>query len=628
MTTTVSANAAVSASASSQTPAALSNAKNQPVGQDFMSLVEALNANEATPPGNTGSSAGPTNTVPDGTNAPIAKTPVASTGQTDVSSNTVSETETALAPATDQTTPTSQATGKAAIVSAATAPALPTLPASQANLIPAGAGVPASSVLASTQSTQPTISAPPAGQPVVVPAKTVATGSSAPVPSLDNSVEASPTLAATDTVSGATTSVPAETGLAVSIIPTGEKIAASQDANSSAAVADTATGNGSVASDNNAALVSAKSAPTGFTDSSTKGLNAGAIVLSVGTGQKSAAGKATDKTSPTPDAPNSPPDNNALAQVAALTVTSTPLVVPQAAVVAATAQPLGLQFSVFTNKPAATANATTSSTADDDESEAENTSASSFSVASDAADPQASVPPLPPVNTQSDALGQGKFSNEIAQVLSLTQAGISRPDKADKASAADDISSPSASSDNALSSAGLTLTRQETGQVFTNTLASVSGSQAASLGLSQTPVDQVSVVMQRAAADQMSSMTIALNPAELGRVEVSLKFGKDGSVQANVMADNAGTLTMLKNDQTALHQALENAGLNPDSNSLSFSLRDDQAQQGQQQNFDGSNSQNTPANGTQNNAEADSLASSVITYAVQNTDNSHVNLFV
>jgi flagellar hook-length control protein FliK len=134
--------------------------------------------------------------------------------------------------------------------------------------------------------------------------------------------------------------------------------------------------------------------------------------------------------------------------------------------------------------------------------------------------------------------------------------------------------------------------------------------------------------MQRAAADQMSSMTIALNPAELGRVEVSLKFGKDGSVQANVMADNAGTLTMLKNDQTALHQALENAGLSPDSNSLSFSLRDDQAQQGQQQTFDGSNSQNNLAKGTESNAEADRLASSTITYAVQNADNGHINLFV
>jgi hypothetical protein len=418
MTTTVSANAATSASATSQTPSALGNGKNQPVGQDFMSLVEALNADEATAPGNAVPSAGTANAMAGSAGAAAGKTPVASAGQDGVPSNAASGTESVLTQAAEQATAASQSTGKAAIVSAATAPALPTLPASQ---------------------------------PVLALAKTVATGSSALASSLDNSAEALPTLPAPDTVSGATTSVPAGTGLAVNIIPTGEKVANSQDANSSAAIADTATGNGSVASNSNAAVVSAKSDPTGFTDSSAKGLNTGAIVLSAGAGQKSVAGKAQDKTSPTPDAPNTPPDNNALAQVAALTVTSTPLVVPQAAVVAATAQPLGLQFSVFTNKPALTVNAGTASTADEDESEGDNTAATSFSVASDAADPQASVPPLPSTNTQPDVLGQGKFSNEIAQVLSLTQAGISRPDKADKASAADDISSPSASSDNALS---------------------------------------------------------------------------------------------------------------------------------------------------------------------------------
>jgi hypothetical protein len=95
----------------------------------------------------------------------------------------------------------------------------------------------------------------------------------------------------------------------------------------------------------------------------------------------------------------------------------------------------------------------------------------------------------------------------------------------------------------------------------------------------QTPADQVSVAIHAAAVDKASSVTIALNPAELGKVEVKLDFAKDGSVQANIIAERPDTLQILRNDHQALHQALNNAGLSTDSSSLNFSLGSDRQNQ-------------------------------------------------
>ena len=95
----------------------------------------------------------------------------------------------------------------------------------------------------------------------------------------------------------------------------------------------------------------------------------------------------------------------------------------------------------------------------------------------------------------------------------------------------------------------------------------------------QSPSDQVSVALHRAGVDKASSVTIALNPAELGKVEVKLDFSKDGSVQASIVAERADTLQMLKNDHQGLSQALNNAGLSTDASSLNFSLGGDRQNQ-------------------------------------------------
>lgn len=85
---------------------------------------------------------------------------------------------------------------------------------------------------------------------------------------------------------------------------------------------------------------------------------------------------------------------------------------------------------------------------------------------------------------------------------------------------------------------------------------------------------QVMVHIQKNAHNQ-SRMTIQLNPAELGRVEVSLTLAKDGRTTAAVMADRPETLQLLQKDSAHLERALQNAGLDLNAQDLSFNLRGD-----------------------------------------------------
>lgn len=85
---------------------------------------------------------------------------------------------------------------------------------------------------------------------------------------------------------------------------------------------------------------------------------------------------------------------------------------------------------------------------------------------------------------------------------------------------------------------------------------------------------QIALHIQKAAAEGHDRLTVQLRPADLGRIDVQLDFGKDGTLRAMVTADNAGTLDMLQRDARGLERALQDAGLKTDANGLSFSLRD------------------------------------------------------
>lgn len=89
--------------------------------------------------------------------------------------------------------------------------------------------------------------------------------------------------------------------------------------------------------------------------------------------------------------------------------------------------------------------------------------------------------------------------------------------------------------------------------------------------------DQVAVNIGRNVAEGNERFTIMLRPDELGRIDIRLEIGKDGRVSALVAVDKPQTLELLQRDARGLERALQDAGLKADSDSLSFSLRDDGA---------------------------------------------------
>lgn len=89
----------------------------------------------------------------------------------------------------------------------------------------------------------------------------------------------------------------------------------------------------------------------------------------------------------------------------------------------------------------------------------------------------------------------------------------------------------------------------------------------------QEVTNQVAVQIKKAISQGNDLIRIQLKPAELGRVEVKLEVAEDGRAMAVVSAERAETLDLLQRDASGLRQALQDAGLSTDSNSLSFNLR-------------------------------------------------------
>jgi hypothetical protein len=87
--------------------------------------------------------------------------------------------------------------------------------------------------------------------------------------------------------------------------------------------------------------------------------------------------------------------------------------------------------------------------------------------------------------------------------------------------------------------------------------------------------EQVALNLKQALTSDNNEIRIQLKPASLGTIDVKVNLTQDGRVSAVISADRSDTLNMLKQDSGTLQQALRDAGLNTDSNSLSFNLRGD-----------------------------------------------------
>jgi flagellar hook-length control protein FliK len=98
-----------------------------------------------------------------------------------------------------------------------------------------------------------------------------------------------------------------------------------------------------------------------------------------------------------------------------------------------------------------------------------------------------------------------------------------------------------------------------------------------------TPADQVSIRLIHAVAEGKRAIQIHLHPAELGSIDVKMQWQSD-RLTAQFTVDQPETLQILQREVLALERSLGQAGVNVDSGSLSFSLRQ---QQGNGQNGGG-----------------------------------------
>ncbi len=84
---------------------------------------------------------------------------------------------------------------------------------------------------------------------------------------------------------------------------------------------------------------------------------------------------------------------------------------------------------------------------------------------------------------------------------------------------------------------------------------------------------QVQVAVTRAVHEGIQQMTIQLDPADLGRVEVHLHTQTDGQTHVSFVVDKAQTLDSLSRDARSLERSLQDAGVKADAGNMQFNLR-------------------------------------------------------
>lgn len=109
----------------------------------------------------------------------------------------------------------------------------------------------------------------------------------------------------------------------------------------------------------------------------------------------------------------------------------------------------------------------------------------------------------------------------------------------------------------------------------------------------QVPAAAIALQMARNLQKGISRFDIRLDPPEMGRIDVRMEIRKDGQVVAHMSVERPETLDLLQRDARALQQALNNAGLQADSDSLNFSLKDGQENASSQSTADGGSAAGT-----------------------------------
>ena len=115
----------------------------------------------------------------------------------------------------------------------------------------------------------------------------------------------------------------------------------------------------------------------------------------------------------------------------------------------------------------------------------------------------------------------------------------------------------------------------QTGTPFSHTMQAAHSSTTSSQQAGQThpATNMVAAQITKSVSNgNVRSMTLHLNPAELGRVEVRMEFGADNTVKAHMIVEKPETLLMLQRDAAALERALQDLGMETGSDSLNYEM--------------------------------------------------------
>lgn len=105
-----------------------------------------------------------------------------------------------------------------------------------------------------------------------------------------------------------------------------------------------------------------------------------------------------------------------------------------------------------------------------------------------------------------------------------------------------------------------------TNPVFTNTSAAMTHP------TTQTIAMVVDRMASNATQNSKQTLSVQLDPVDLGRVQVQLSFERGEPMKVKLIAEKQDTLNMLQRDSHALKSTLEGAGIQMDGSSLSFDL--------------------------------------------------------
>lgn len=120
-------------------------------------------------------------------------------------------------------------------------------------------------------------------------------------------------------------------------------------------------------------------------------------------------------------------------------------------------------------------------------------------------------------------------------------------------------------------------------------------------------------ITKGAAEGETKSMTLKLDPPELGRIEIRMDFAKEKGMKAHVVVEKQETYLMLQRDAHVLERALQDAGIGAEDGGLSFELAQDNLFN---DGHDGSNRHGGGSQGGMSGTEGDEIIETTMNWYV------------